>query len=162
VSAWSPGSYVGLDSVSSAGFATTVSLGGRGSCGLVGLTAVCQTIEDDRLPCLVGEPYSGARLRSVPDDRDDGRNGGDPGGKHRVAHQRVDQGGLAAFELVDAGDVEASLGEPLDLMRGLARQRRKSRFGRELRQPSQVAESLRRGEWVNVWWVVGSYKHTSA
>ena len=29
-----PGSYVGLDSVSSAGFATTVSLGGRGSCGL--------------------------------------------------------------------------------------------------------------------------------
>src|SRR5260370_6001246 len=34
MSAWSPGSYVGLDSVSSAGFATTVSLGGRGSCGL--------------------------------------------------------------------------------------------------------------------------------
>jgi len=96
-----------------------------------------------------GKPGRGARLRSVPDDRDDGRNGGDPGRKHRVAHQRVDQVGLAAFELADAGAVEAALGEPLDLTRGLARQRRKSRFGRELRQPSQVAQSLRRGEFLD-------------
>jgi hypothetical protein len=87
----------------------------------------------------------GARGSDPYRTRDDGRNGGDPGWKHRVAHQRVDQVGLAAFELADAGAVEAALGEPLDLTRGLARQRRKSRFGRELRQPSQVAQSLRRG-----------------
>ena len=39
-----PGSYVGLDSVSSAGFATTVSLGGRGSCGLPAFTEVLMMV----------------------------------------------------------------------------------------------------------------------